>query len=346
MTFDRQKLLIGLFCLLTTPLFADSFRIAFGSCYDQRQPSEMIFHAIAKADPKFMIMTGDNLYIDSDNPEKFASDYALLGANKGYANLAAKDKIMAIWDDHDYGLNDGGKDFQAKQIAKQYFVDFFAYEELQNIPEEKGIEHVRRVQVGEKVIQIIMLDTRWYRDDLAFNSLSEEVREEFQLGAYRPHIDPTKTLLGETQWQWLESQLKKPADLNVIVSSIQLVAELTAWETWANFPHERNRILAMLEQYSPGKAVILSGDVHRSETSRLPMNDWYLYEFTGSGLSATMYPAKPNIHRIGDVVTDNNFGLLDIEFTKQGIVFKAGYYDTQGKVLSEMLLTPTTGSQP
>lgn len=339
---SRKVQFYQVLCLLSflnaSTLLAENFRITFGSCYDQKQPSEQIFNSIVATSPDLFIFTGDNIYIDSDKSEKFAQDYALLAGNKGFSALSKQTNIMAIWDDHDYGLNDGGKEFSAKQIAKSYFVDFFDYAELQNTPKKQGIEHVRRVQLGDKTIQIIMLDTRWYRDKLLYNNLSKESRERFELGAYRPHSDTSKTLLGDRQWRWLEEQLQKPADLNIVVSSIQILAEFTAWETWANFPHERKRLLAMLEQYSSGKAVLLSGDVHRSETSRLAMTDWDLYELTGSGLSADMYPAKPNVHRIGKVITEHNFGLLDIELTTDGLVLKAGYYDKLGKPLAELTL--------
>jgi alkaline phosphatase D len=32
---------------------------------------------------------------------------------------------MAVWDDHDYGVNDGGGDFPAKEISRKAFLDFF-----------------------------------------------------------------------------------------------------------------------------------------------------------------------------------------------------------------------------
>jgi hypothetical protein len=32
--------------------------------------------------------------------------------------------IMAVWDDHDYGVNDGGGDFPAKEISRKAFLHF------------------------------------------------------------------------------------------------------------------------------------------------------------------------------------------------------------------------------
>ena len=57
-----------------------------------------------------------------------------------------------------------------------------------------------------------------------------------------PNTDPTPTVLGEAQWKWLEEQLQVPAEVRLIGSSIQVVAEDHGWEKWTNFPHERERL--------------------------------------------------------------------------------------------------------
>lgn len=33
-------------------------------------------------------------------------------------------KVIGVWDDHDYGINDGGKDFFLKNITRDIFLDF------------------------------------------------------------------------------------------------------------------------------------------------------------------------------------------------------------------------------
>ena len=313
---------------------AQSIQIAFGSCYDQNKPSEEVWRVIAGKQPDLMILAGDNLYIDSEKPEKFEISYASLENNKGFQYLNKQADIMAIWDDHDYGLQDGGKHFAKKQMAKKYFVDFFGYSELQNIAEQDGVQHSREINVGDKTIRIIMLDTRWYRDDLALNNLSITTRERFELGPYKPHLDNRKTLLGERQWKWLETLLAKPVDLNIIVSSIQFIAEYTAWEIWANFPHERQRMIELLSQFSPNKTVIISGDVHRAETSMMTLDGWELYDITASALTSGVYPGKPNVHRLGDAHVTNNFGMFYIDNNKQGLTVKSVLYDNKGNELS------------
>ena len=67
---------------------------------------------------------------------------------------------------------------------------------------------------------------------------------------YVPDDDPGKTMLGEVQWAWLADRLREPAELRLIVSSIQVVAEAHGWERWGNLaaraaaalrPHPRHR---------------------------------------------------------------------------------------------------------
>ena len=335
-----KSLVYGVLLLLvidTIPARSETiqYKIAFGSCYDHNIQNLPIWNAINNNKPELFIFMGDNAYIDSGDPDKFERDYASVFRNPGIKKLKSQSQLMATWDDHDYGLQDGGKEFEAKDIAKQAFVRAFDYPEIQNIPDGQGIYHSRKITIGSKVIRVIMLDTRWYRDALLWNSLDEETRERFELGPYRPHLDESKTLLGKAQWHWLENTLKEPVDLNIIVSSIQFVSENTAWEVWANFPHERNHMLKLLEKYTAGKVLFLSGDVHRGEISALPVNDWILMDITSSGLSAHLYPGKPNIHRLGKAYPEYNFGMLVIEDTGDKLTVKSGLFDNNGRVLEQ-----------
>jgi alkaline phosphatase D len=333
------RLLICLLFLGPPGALANDYRITFGSCYEQDNQNLPIWKAINNQQPDLFLFLGDNVYVDSTDPAKFRKDYELLFTNPGVVELMQNVSIMATWDDHDYGLNDGGKDFQAKQVAKAAFVNAFNYPELQNIPKEQGIYHSRVIEVDGKIIRILMLDTRWYRDSLLEHQLSKQTRERFELGPYRPHLDESKTLLGEKQWQWLEQTLLEPVDLNIVVSSIQVLAEFTAWETWANFPHERKRLLDMIQATSAGKTILLSGDVHRGEISVLPMADWELFEITSSGLSANIYPGKPNIYRLGPAYPVHNFGSLELVVKDNVITVNAGLYDQSGVLLGNQTIT-------
>ena len=340
--YVRRKLMLKLFVLVIvvsflspTVMMAETLRIAFGSCFEQDTGDPAIWQSISAMTPDLFLFLGDNVYVDSDNPEKFARDYKTLLSNKGVSQLMKQTAIMATWDDHDYGLNDGGKHFSAKTIAKKAFVSAFNYSEINRIPDDQGIYHSRILPLADKTIRVIMLDTRWYRDDLLMHRLSEEDRARFELGPYRPHWDTSKTLLGDQQWAWLEQTLSEQVALNIIVTSIQFIAENTAWEIWANFPHERQRLIELIREHGFGKTVFLSGDVHRGEMSAMQLGDWQLFDLTTGPLNSVSYPGKPNIHRIGGVYSQHNFGMLKIEIEQNSLLVNAGLYNTQGDLLEQ-----------
>jgi alkaline phosphatase D len=55
---------------------------------------------------------------------------------------------------------------------------------------------------------------------MAIDTRSREEKDRLGLvGWYIPHADPSTTILGEEQWEWLEQPLRQPADLRIIASS-------------------------------------------------------------------------------------------------------------------------------
>ena len=323
---------------------AGELRIAFSSCYEQDKHNLPIWQAIKDKQPDLFVFLGDNVYIDSENPNKFTADYQALFANPGIKALREETDIMATWDDHDYGDDDGGKHFVAKDISKAAFVTAFNYPEINNLPKDQGIFHSRTLMLGDKKVRLIMLDTRWYRDDLLLHNLSEADRWAFELGPYKPHTNTDKTLLGREQWQWLEKTMAEPVDLNIIATSIQFISEYTAWEIWANFPHERQRMLDLVSKYALGKTLFISGDVHRGETSMMKFNDEMLFDVTAGPLSSLAYPAKPNVHRYGGAFIEYNFGLLTITKINDALTVTSGLYNSTGQIL-ETFDIPVQGKQ-
>ncbi len=90
-------------------------------------------------------------------------------------------------------------------------------------------------------------------------------------------------MLGETQWQWLEDQLgHSPADLNIVVSSIQVLTTNPLVESWGHFPHAKARLLDLLVRTRPKHLLLLSGDVHFAELLGNPP-----IELTSSGMTHT-----------------------------------------------------------
>ena len=292
----------------------NQIRIAFGSCghQDHKLP---VFNTIADRNPDYFIFLGDNIYGDTDDMKVLKSKYNKLGNKKSYKNLKSKSKILATWDDHDFGRNDAGKEYPFKKESKEIFLKFFNEPDSSERWQNEGIYHDYYIEKAGKIIQVIMLDNRTFRDKLLpyTKDYKHDSKFDFYKKDYQPHTDATKTLLGEKQWNWLEKVLSKKADLRLICSGSQFGIEWNGYEAWANFPHEQQKMLNLIQKTKAEAVIFLTGDVHYSEISKLETDFYPIYDFTSSGLSSKWLFATPNKNRIKGAVMDNHFGLLNID---------------------------------
>jgi alkaline phosphatase D len=139
---------------------------------------------------------------------------------------------------------------------------------------------------------------------------------------YVPTTDANATMLGADQWQWLEVQLKQPAELRLLVSSIQLVSDEHPYEKWSNIPAERDKLYKLIRDTKANGAIVLSGDRHLAEISMDAKAIGYpLYDVTSSGLNQGTKewraPTESNKHRIGVMAHGDNFGLMTIDWSKE-----------------------------
>ena len=128
-----------------------------------------------------------------------------------------------------------------------------------------------------------------------------------------------------------DTQLSQPADLRIVASSTQFGIEYNGYEAWANFPHEQERLIQLIQKTQANHLVILSGDVHYAEISKFEHKDCYpIYDITSSGLSKTWKFATPNKNRIEGPIMDNHFGLLTIDFAAEAPAILAEVWDITG----------------
>ena len=133
-------------------------------------------------------------------------------------------------DDHDYGKNDAGADYKQRDASQQEFLSFWNTPKDSPLWKQKGIYHAKTIGPVGKRTQIIMLDTRYFR------SPYKRGKKKRVGGVWTRDEDPSKTMLGDAQWKWLEQELRKPAEVRIIASSIQFIAEDAGQETWFNLP--------------------------------------------------------------------------------------------------------------
>lgn len=323
-------------------------RIAFGSCANEHRP-QPIWEAINRMEPQLFIFTGDNVYADSADPVKLRDSYERLSAIPGFAELRQKTPIIGTWDDHDYGKNDAGAEFEGKEAAKEAFMEFFDTPEDSPLRKRGGVYDAKIFGPEGKRVQVILLDTRWFRGPLRKMSKEElqAARAESgrKVGRYLPDEESDSTILGEEQWAWFAEQLKKPAELRLLVSSIQVVTIDHGWEMWGNLPRERKRLLDLIRDTATN-VIILSGDRHSSDISMLPPETdggpfYPLYDITSSGLNQTGLSDEPNRFRVGgdSVYNQPNFGWIAIDWNEEDPTIKLEIRDLDGKVVREVQTT-------
>jgi alkaline phosphatase D len=318
---------------------ADSaFVLAFGSCVHQDRP-QPIWEQVLNAQPDVFAFLGDNIYGDSDDPDVLAAKYQQLGAVSGFQQLQDQAQVVAIWDDHDYGRNDAGIEYPSKEASRQVMLDFWG-EPMNSARRTRpdGIYTSYLFDHQGKRIQLILPDLRWNRTPLQVVTDPEQaaLRESQNMGPYEVNLQSGATMLGEMQWQWLERQFDEPADLRIIGSSLQLLAEFTGWESWANYPADRQRLMQLLEQHADVPTLILSGDTHWSEISRVEHAglSWPLVDITSSGLTEEWHAISPNRHRVGEAWAVANFGLLQIDWDADNrLQIEAVIRDVEGRDL-------------
>lgn len=286
------------------------YKIAFGSCSKQTK-DQPILNTVVANKPDLFIYLGDNIYGDTRDMEELKQKYGQLAAKTEFQVLKSTIPLLATWDDHDFGENDAGRYYPYKEASKEIFLNFWEEPKDSERWKHKGIYHAVRLKDAPIDIQVILLDTRTFRDNLTER---EKGTKSNYKNDYQPTVSPDSTFLGAAQWAWLETKLEETADLRIIASSNQFSHEYNGWESWTNVPHERNKMLQLIQKTQANGVVFLSGDVHWGELSKYENEYTYpIYDVTSSGLTQSWHEIEPNKNRIGLPIRKNNFGLIEIE---------------------------------
>lgn len=299
-------------------------RIAFGSCADQEK-EQPIWDAVLAARPELFVFLGDNIYGDTRDMQVLRGKYRKLAAKPGFQKLKAGTPLLATWDDHDYGENDAGGDYPMKEESRRAFLEF--WEEPADSPRwtRDGIYTSKTFGPRGRRVQVILPDLRFNRTAIARLDLGKQSYKEweeakkaagsFVPGPYARSPDPAATMLGERQWTWLEQQLALPAELRIVASSLQVLADFPGWEAWINYAHDHQRLIDTIRRTKANGVVFISGDTHYAELSKLDLNVPYpLWDLTSSGLTEVWPVDVPNANRVGAHVRETNFGLIEVDW--------------------------------
>jgi alkaline phosphatase D len=334
-----MKWTLFLLLIYSSSFSQHDFKIAFGSCGHQDKPLS-IFDEIVNDSPDVFVFLGDNIYGDTKNARVLQKKYAQLAAKSSFQHLKTTTRILATWDDHDYGKNDSGKEFIRKKRFKSIFLDFFEEPKESLRRSQQGIYTSYRYEVNSKIIQLILLDTRTFRDKLLKYNNANSIDTTFKYPLdYLPHVDTSKSFLGEQQWSWLKTTLQQKADYRIICSSTQFGISYNGYEAWANFPHEQLKMLRLIEETKANGVVFISGDVHYAEISAISTPSLYpIYDITSSGLTQTWHFATPNKNRIEGPYMGNNYGILNIDTKNDVLKVEIRNADGQAVISKEISL--------
>lgn len=293
--------------------------VGFGSCLKQNG-SLKIFDAIKNEKIDLFLMIGDNVYGNSDNKDLSELRGAYKKQKQNFKKLNLNFPIEAIWDDNDYGLNDGGKEYPYRDLSKELFLDFWEIPANDIRRNRPGLYNQLSFTLDSLKIQIVFLDTRYFRDKLSASDNPGAKGKE----RYIPSTDTSLTMLGKKQWGWLKNILKKKTDVQIIVSSIQFLASGHGWESWNNLPHEKNKMEEIIDELGLDNIIFISGDRHRGGLyKKLTKSDNIIYEITSSALNAP-YPGEEEegLYRIGDTFKSENYGVINIDKSKRLLSMK------------------------
>lgn len=337
-----QKIVISISCLLlvfgcksSASRKANStdtidFTIAFGSC-NKHTLENLLWDDILNANPDVWVWGGDIVYADTDDMPTLEAIYNAQNKITGYKKLKSKIPIIGTWDDHDYGLNDGGVEFAAKKQSQQKFLDFMDVSLESPRRTQDGIYASHDYDLEKGKVRVLVLDTRYFRTALTPDKETKKRN--------KPNPYSQGTVLGAEQWQWLQNELAtSTADFNVLISSVQFLSNEHGFECWGNFPHEVDRLKKVIAASKAKGVMILSGDRHISEISKAEVEglSYSLIDFTSSGLTHaySKFEGEPNPFRVGKVVSTESFGIVKFNFKKKQVLFEM--VGDRGEVLGEV----------
>jgi alkaline phosphatase D len=282
---------------------AENYKIAFGSCLDQENP-QPIWNSIYKEDIDSFVFLGDNVYgdIPSGKLNKMHEAYKLQA--EMIPSWLFKKNVEMIWDDHDFGENDGGSSYPLKQEAQKLYLDFWEIPNVDIRRQRDGIYINKIIYIDNFIINLILLDTRFFRSDLKKTKGIKPV--------YLKNEELNATILGDDQWSWLVEVMKIKSDLTIVATSIQLLATEHRFEKWSNFPSDHLKLKKLLKSQSR-PIVVISGDRHQGAI----YNDQNIYEITSSSLNKTISsifrrPKEVDKYMLGDMFSGENYGLITI----------------------------------
>ncbi len=279
----------------------EAFKVAFGSCARiQAHPVQPIWDAVAGASPDMFLWLGDNVYHDTLEPRIMDEMWRMQRNVPNLQPLLRSIPQLAIWDDHDFGLNDHDRESPVKDAALSSFKRYWANPGA-GLDDAPGVFF----KFSYAAIDFFMLDGRFHRDPNEAPDSAE------------------KTMLGVRQLAWLKDELKASR------APFKIIACGSGWsnakghggDSWASFITERNALFDFIRDERIEGVVLISGDTHVGELNAIPWSDrggYDLYDLVSSPLAQetenSWTERRPEMRIRQVYARDVNFGLMSFAF--------------------------------
>ena len=157
--------LLSLFVFSNLVVAEVEYKIGLGSCNNQNYPTPA-WNAIENENLDAFFFLGDNVYgdIPSGELDYLKESYELFGSVM--PTWLKETELLVIWDDHDFGKNDGGSTYKLKKQAQELYLEFWEIPISDPRSNREGIYFEKKINFNKKTIQLIGLDTRYFRSDL------------------------------------------------------------------------------------------------------------------------------------------------------------------------------------
>ena len=298
---------------------AETFKFGLGSCLDQDYP-QPIWEAIEKEDLDYFVFLGDNVYGDTPSGSLRNMVDAYKKQRNNFPSWLENVEIFSIWDDHDYGLNDAGSEYSLKRQSQEIYLNFWEIPLDDDRHNRDGIYFSEEKIIHEKVFKLIFLDTRFFRSAL-----------KGPKGEYVENLNPDATILGNSQWNWLENELKDQYDFLIIFSSIQIIAKDHPYEKWSNFPLEQKRLFSLIDD-NKRNILLVSGDRHRGGIYNMDG----IYEITSSSMNKPGSSFdETDEYLLDETYFEENYGVIEID--EDSVLVEL--LDIEGKTINSVKLT-------
>jgi len=314
---------------------APDFSFLTGSCSYFNEPiydrpgtpygkDSSIFEPMAKEKAAFMLWLGDAWYTrDVDYYSEWGLNYRA-SHDRAIPVLQPFLRSMphlGIWDDHDYGPNDIGKNYILKETSRDIWKKYWCNPSYG----ENGQGIYTMTSWGDA--DIFLTDDRWWRS-------ADRTKDSID-----GFPNPEKELLGQQQMEWLKnSLLYSSATFKIVVLGSQVLNPVSPYDKWQDFPAEYESFMNFLKEYKINGVVFLTGDRHHSEIIKVDRPGTYpLYDITVSPLTSGTHsfggPEKNNPYRVLGIDQLQNYGKFSFSGPRNDRKLTVDFFGLRGEKL-------------